>query len=63
MEIGSLDCVKALLRAGADTSIKANDSRDVLSHLLHFYGDERLEMFKLLWNASPQNVSVIFNIV
>ncbi|XP_066923179.1 uncharacterized protein [Clytia hemisphaerica] len=54
MEIGSIECVKALIKAGADTRIKAQDSRDALIHLLHFYGDERFEMFKLLWDVSPR---------
>jgi len=54
MEIGSIECVKALIKAGANTRIKAQDSRDALTHLLHFYGDERFEMFKLLWDVSPR---------
>eukprot|EP00111_Clytia_hemisphaerica_P013943 TCONS_00041044-protein len=58
MEIGSIECVKALVKAGANTRIKAQDSRDPLTYLLHFYGDERFEMFKLLWDVSPRiNVS------
>ncbi|XP_066936798.1 uncharacterized protein [Clytia hemisphaerica] len=54
VEIGSLECVKALIKAGADTRIKAHDSRDALTYLLHFHGDERFEMFKLLWDVSPR---------
>ena len=58
MEIGSIECVKALIKAGADTRIQAQDSRDALAYLLHFYGDERYEIFKLLWDVSPRtNVS------
>ena len=44
-----MDCVKALLDAGANPRIPACDSRDALTTIMHCYGDERLEMFKYLY--------------
>ncbi|XP_066912101.1 uncharacterized protein [Clytia hemisphaerica] len=50
VEIGSLDCVKALVGAGANARIWSRDSRDPLTYLLEFHGDERFEIFKFLWD-------------
>ena len=49
VEINSLECVEALLIAGADPRIMAFDYRDPLTSILHCYGDERIEIFKCLY--------------
>ena len=45
-----MDCVKALVGAGANARIWARDTRDPLTYLLEFHGDERYEIFKFLWD-------------
>ena len=38
--------------------IPARDSRDILTFLLHFYGDERFELFEYLWDSLPKGAKV-----
>ena len=48
MEVNSLKCAHLLIRSGANVKLQARDSRDPLTAILHFYGDERFQLFKYL---------------
>ena len=54
MENGSLEVVKLLVEAGADSRITACDDSDALMYLLSYHGDERVEFFKYQWKVSPR---------
>lgn len=52
--MGDMNCVKALVESGANVLIPARDSRDAITFLLHFYGDERFDLFEYLWSTLPE---------
>ncbi|XP_066916677.1 uncharacterized protein [Clytia hemisphaerica] len=49
VEIDSTDCVETLIALGANVLIPAYDTRDPITYSLTTHGDERFDMFKLLY--------------